>query len=259
MSRPPVRDEEALLRAHERRIRLLERRLAAAGYLPPHDPRYAGTTAERDAFYGVPATSGERVALANRAPIWFNTDTMWEESYYVQTGAAGLTALGLTSGASSNWYPTGPGPMCVLQPGAGVATAGGSYISGWNTNLYRRGGVAWFGQNTNGIVLQRPGRYRLSAWTIQQFGSGIANYALRLLDSPGTTIIASREHGAEPLQGSPTLVPAEYEMESVTNAVTQLRLFTVSGSLSVHQNNAGGPGLRGQMIAEYLAPPFAHQ
>lgn len=34
MSRPPVRDEEALLRAHERRIKLLERRLAASGGVP---------------------------------------------------------------------------------------------------------------------------------------------------------------------------------------------------------------------------------
>lgn len=253
MSRPPVRDEEALLRAHERRIRLLERRLAAAGYLPPHEVRYAGTTAERDAFYGVPNTTALRVALANRAPSWYNIDLGWEESYYVGNTAAGLTVPGLISGASAGWYPTGPGPTCVLTPSAGNSTAGGAYVTGWLGSFHRRGGAAWFDATTDGIVIEKAGRYRLSAWTIQQSGSGIAVFALRLLNSAGSTVLAAREHGAEALQGSPVLVPAEYEMERVTNAQTRLRMFTVSGALAVHQATATA-GVRGQMIAEYLGP-----
>lgn len=95
----------------ETRLQILEgrggipARLSDAGY---------GSTAERDIYYTVPTTLDERVALANRKPIWFNTDLGWEESFYVPTGSAGLTARGLVAGSASTWYPTGRGPHATL-------------------------------------------------------------------------------------------------------------------------------------------------
>jgi hypothetical protein len=83
-----------------------------------------GTTAQRDAYFGVPATDAARVALANIVPTWFNTDTQREEIYYAVTGTTGLTVPGLhTSGFTAGWYnaPAGcwggkSGPQTYVSP-----------------------------------------------------------------------------------------------------------------------------------------------
>lgn len=69
--------------------------------------RIVGTTAERDARYGVPSTAAERAALANLQPVWFNHDTGREESYFAVTGTVGLIVAGLPAGATPGWYPAG--------------------------------------------------------------------------------------------------------------------------------------------------------
>ena len=69
----------------------------------------AGTTAQRDAYYGVPAAgapgAAARVALANKAPRWFNTDAgmNWEEQYFAATADAG-SVKGRRS-PTAGWYP----------------------------------------------------------------------------------------------------------------------------------------------------------
>jgi len=70
-----------------------------------------GTTAQRDAVFGVPTTDSERVALANIEPTWFNTEKGYEEAYYTLASLPGLTVRGLASPGSgygdptSGWYP----------------------------------------------------------------------------------------------------------------------------------------------------------
>jgi len=64
-----------------------------------------GTTAQRDASYGVPANAAEQAALANASPVWWNTSKGWLEGYYAPVGTAGLTAQPLLSGRPAGWYP----------------------------------------------------------------------------------------------------------------------------------------------------------
>lgn len=52
----------------------------------------AGTTAQRNTYWGTPANAADRVALANRYARWFNTDKGWEEQYFAQFDDAGVTA-----------------------------------------------------------------------------------------------------------------------------------------------------------------------
>lgn len=61
-----------------------------------------GTTAQRDAFYGVPSTEAEKSALANKYPVWYNQDSYELETYRATTGTSGLIATGITG--PSGWY-----------------------------------------------------------------------------------------------------------------------------------------------------------
>ena len=116
---------------------------------------------------------------------------------------SGLTAPGLVVGTPADWYPIGLGPECILQPLVGITSSTGTYLGGWNGSVIRRGGAAWFTPDPLGIVVNKPGMWDLSAFTIQQSGTGVATFALRAVNLAGTTTIVGREHSAEPLQGAP--------------------------------------------------------
>ncbi|QGJ88895.1 minor tail protein [Microbacterium phage Teamocil] len=182
MSRPPVRDEEALLRGHERRIRLLERRLAASGYLPPHSPRYAGTTVERDAFFGVPANAAQQAALANDRVTWWNEDWGWEESYYAPTGTAGLTAPGLVTGTAAGWYPTGVGPNAQLVAAGTQSLSTGVWFTNWAAfgtgQSRRKGGTTWWTTTAGSLVPKVAGLYRPFGALLCQTGAGSGSLSL---------------------------------------------------------------------------------
>ena len=95
-----------------RRIREVERRLPPPPIVPaepPPLPQYGGTTAQRDAYYGVPATDPQKVGLSNQRVTWFNTDLGWEESYYAPTGMSGLTVTGLVSASRRTGIRLGSG------------------------------------------------------------------------------------------------------------------------------------------------------
>lgn len=49
-----------------------------------------GSTAVRDAKFGVPSTAGERVALAAKGATFFNTDKGWLEQYFAAYNDAGV-------------------------------------------------------------------------------------------------------------------------------------------------------------------------
>lgn len=239
------------------RIGYLERASAgpvAVDRLPKFDVRLSGTTAERDALFGVPGASvPAQVSLANQRVAWWNTELGWEESFYAVTGSAGLTVPGLHASVAAGWYPTGVGPYMTLQPTAGGAAAGGGYLGGWNGQTMRRGGAAWFTATSTELLINKPGLYDLSAFTVQQSGSGVAYYALRVLNAAGSVITAARENAAEPLLAAPYLAIAEYQFETTIVQPSRLMWFTVGGTLSVHQT-AATAGVRGQMKARYLGP-----
>lgn len=52
----------------------------------------AGTTAERDAFWGIPGDATARVALAAKGARWYNTDKGFEQQYFAQWDDSGVAA-----------------------------------------------------------------------------------------------------------------------------------------------------------------------
>ncbi|ASR83319.1 major tail protein [Arthrobacter phage Caterpillar] len=213
-----------------------------------------GTTAQRDSIFGIPGTDPTRVALANRKVIWFNTDNGWEESFYATEGKAGLTATPLKSPASSGWYPTGPGPMVLLEPPAASAHTGPEMVKSWGTPVRRRGGTNWF-VSTDGkmIEFKQFGRYDVRAWTIQQAGTGASNFHLRLTAADGTTIVKNVDGNAFPLNSSLyTRVHSEMD-DTIVEAGQKIGLYLHSGTLSLH---VGSVAPRGQFLVRYLGPPL---
>ena len=79
----------------------------------------SGTTAERDAVWGVPANATARVALAEERPRWFNTDKGWDEQYFAQYDDAGATVY--NSAGTHGWKVLG---RPLLHPTAVVAVGG---------------------------------------------------------------------------------------------------------------------------------------
>lgn len=214
-----------------------------------------GNTAERDAWFGTPPDAAGRASIANSRPVWFNTDNGFEEQYYAENTAPGLIVPGLLGG-NFGWFPKDEGPFCTLVPSAGIQTAAGSYVGGWAGSAYRRGGPEWFTYTAQGIIINKPGRYDLSAWSIQQSGSGAAIYALHALTQGTSAVLKSREHSAAPLQAAPFLAPIDMRMEFYALVPFQLLLRTISGSLAIHQT-AVANGERGQLSARYLGPVLA--
>ncbi|ASM62297.1 minor tail protein [Arthrobacter phage Nightmare] len=213
-----------------------------------------GTTADRNLLFGNPVTDPARVALANRQVIWFNTDLGWEESYYATTGKSGLVVTGLRSPAASGWYPTGPGPMVLLEPTAFSAQTANSWVKGWGTPVRRRGGTNFF-VSTDGRVIEikQAGRYDIKAWTVQQTGSGSASYSLRQVENNGTTVVKSVDGNVFPLNASLyTRIHSELD-DTIIDAGQKVGLFIDSGNLDLH---VSGIAPRGQLIARYVGPPL---
>jgi hypothetical protein len=260
VSRPPVRDEEALLRAHERRIKLLERRLAASGYLPPHEPRYAGTTAERDAFFGPTGTVAERVALANRRVTWFNTDWMWEESYYIAAGAPGITVPVLIAGSATGWYPTVGGPRAELVAGTTQPLSTGIFYQNWaafGTGESRRhGGTAWWGITTGSLVPKVAGIYRPFAMLLCQTGAGSGSLSLL----KNASAAANDTLVVEPftLSGSfntPIVMPSSPLHLRANEGIGIYASSVGSATFGVGAN--GVSRAAGNISLEYIGPPLA--
>lgn len=64
----------------------------------------AGSTSDRDAYWGTPASVTAKVALANQGARWFNTDNGYEEKYYAETGQTGVVGRVVATGLGG-WYP----------------------------------------------------------------------------------------------------------------------------------------------------------
>lgn len=71
----------------------------------------SGTTAQRDGFWGTPADAAARVALANKAARWFNTDTNFgfDQRYFAPTSDSATTGyLAQNARGGGGWLPACP-------------------------------------------------------------------------------------------------------------------------------------------------------
>lgn len=116
-----------------------------------------GSTAERDALFGVPGTDAQRVALANMKPIWWNTTTNRLETYYALANLSGLAVPGLwTSGAFANgWYAANATDWAGKSgPSAWTATYKATWARGVDS-----GGVLNASNSVFGVTIGLTGIY----------------------------------------------------------------------------------------------------
>jgi len=218
-----------------------------------------GTTTERDARFGTPTTDAQRVALANRKVVWYNSTLGWEESYYATTGLAGLTAKGLLAGYASGWYPTGNGltPEIIMDPTATFSATTGNYVGNWNGSVKRRGGDAFFVSDQYGPTIKLPGYYDLSCYTVQGSGSGLADYHIRLNNLAGTTVEWQTNLSGILLSTSyVTYISAQWKSTLIKPGGNLFRWFCSNGTLSLHNTTGPAGSGRGQLAARYVRPPL---
>lgn len=223
-----------------------------------------GTTAQRDALYGVPSTMAARVALANQQVTWFNTDLGWKERYYEIGSSSGLTVRGLFLDASSGWYPIGdgPAPYIELEALAEVSQFFNTYITGWSIRN-RKGGASWFTlSGTDRVNMLKPGRYDVKAFTNQLGDTSLApDYSLQLLDTDNSTVVRLVGGGAfAKFPGLMTRPHQElYDQYILANQkiAWKLQRGTMSASDTTMQIHTGdSAAIRGRLSIKYLAPPL---
>lgn len=219
-----------------------------------------GTTAERNAVYGIPGTDAQRVSLANQRVQWFNTESGWLEQYYATTGLSGLGVLGLISEAPSGWYPVGPGPEIVMEPSGTFSGSAGGYIGGWNGTVRRKGGSSWFTPTAQSITFGITGIYDFGWWTLQTTGSGEADYHTRLLNSAGTVVDWMSNVAGGQLGSIFRRAEGHYRSQ-IVRATQKLFVLVQSGSLGLHNASTSVtyPPTRGEMYARYVRPPLVSE
>lgn len=152
-----------------------------------------GTTAQRDAVYGVPATDAQRAALANQVVTWHNTTTGRSETYYATTGTAGLVARGLLAGNASGWYPVaGSQLICTRIKNNGFQNIGGGVPTA-PTLLAPTVNIGGFTtSDSRDIITPIGGYYDVSA-AIYYSGHGAISYANCIVEQVGVVeLVANR-------------------------------------------------------------------
>lgn len=229
-------------------------------------PRYftsttRGTTAQRDAKYGVPGTSAARVALANQQVTWFNTDLGWKERYYEVDATSGLTAKGLV-GAPAGWYPIEKGPFIQLVALAEVNNFLNTFITGWSIQQ-RKGGASWFTLNgTDRIDVLKWGRYDIQVFT-NQYGGNTASpvYALQVLATDNSTLVKNVGGGAftknTGLMTRPHMEAYGQIISPNQKVAFKLQRGTVpAGDTNMPVHTGGNDVVRGLFTVKYIGPPL---
>lgn len=220
-----------------------------------------GTTAQRDAQFGVPATAPQIAALANRKVTWFNTNLGWEESYYAVTGTAGLTAIALVTGAASGWYPTGGElPYVNLAARAPQTLAAAAVFVNWGnpgTGYSTRGGGAAAIAVASGV--SRPkiaGRFRCTVMLPVQPGSGSGTLGLGHYLSGG---VLGHLDDSHTVTLNATL-PTQFQLSAVHNLLVdesmRVYAYSISGAQFAPSASTTTEMFYGHYTLEYLGPPL---
>ena len=224
-----------------------------------------GTTAQRDAKYGVPGTAAARVALANQQVTWYNTDLGWKERYYEVTASSGLTAIGLVAGATAGWYPINEGPYIELNAPVGDQSIFfNTFITGWV--LYgRKGGASWFTLNgTDRVDVLKHGRYDIQVYTtVYAALNGVApDFSLQLLGTDNTTVVRGTGGGAFKLDPNFNLRPHQELLDQIIlpnqKIGWKLQKGTMPAGDTTMMLHGGGPSVEhSRMKIRYIAPPLS--
>ncbi len=215
-----------------------------------------GTTAERNAIFGVPTTDADRVVLANQMIAWFNTDLGWQESFYAPIGLTGLTARGLIAGTPAGWYPTGSGPWITMEPTATFAATAGNPVGNWNGSVRQYDpSNTFFTTNSLYLACNVPGYYDIVFWTLQATGTGIADWHFRHYNAAGSVVIRQMNAPGNTLVSTLWTRAFGFLENEPMGAGERVYMYCQSGALTVH--NGSGATIRGQIGVKYHGPLLA--
>lgn len=230
-------------------------------------PRYftstdRGTSAQRDAKFGVPGTAAARVALANQQVTWYNIDLGWKERYYEVTASAGLTALGLVTGATPGWYPISDGPYMELIALAEISQTYDAFITGWS--IYnRKGGTSWFTlTGTDRVEVLKHGRYDIGAFTTQTPGAALSpDYSLQVLGTDNVTLIKGVGGGAAMKDPTYNTRPHQEAYDQIIlpnqKVAWKLQRGTMPAGDATMQVHGGSEVVEhGRLSIKYVGPPL---
>lgn len=258
--------DEEQRRNWETRLSFLERQMAKNGrYRLPERLQLmgSGTTAERDAYFGVPTTDAQRVLLANAGLIWHNTEKGWSESYYALASLPGLTVKGLaapgpTYGNPTNgWYPM-PGSLAYMtriKSNSFQSTPGGVFtqpqLLGSGSTAYAHVGEMFNAVGTSGIAPTIAGLFDVTA-SIYWSGGGAMAYTILSVRYTGGTeqITSTRSYGGPADMQQPATAPAVY---CWANQGIELE------GMPAASDNIYGDGVsrRTFLTVKYAGPPLA--
>lgn len=142
---------DAAIGADRTRLSTIEGKIGSNALVP------AGTTAARDGFYGIPSTAAARIALANAAPRWFNTDKGYLERYFAATGDSATGGYDTKfAKTTAGWKAEGAG-LVPVDWGT-VANTGGTVVKNGNV-LVASGAVTAI--NTDGTFTDEFIAYKI--------------------------------------------------------------------------------------------------
>lgn len=210
-----------------------------------------GTSAQRDALYGTPATDPARVGLANLRPTWYNTEKGYTEGYFALAGTSGLTVPGLLAGFPVGWYPLA-GSRIAGRRGKvnGTQAVGGAFVEctyGTPTTVdhqYLNGGMTAVG---NGLTVPVGGFYQVRGGGYFT-GHATQNYGSIQLRQGASEVTATRMY----FSGADMNVLASGEVP-VASGVSLSMWGIVSGGSNLFGTN----GRNGSFLeAKYEGPPL---
>ena len=212
-----------------------------------------GTTSQRDAVYGVPATDADRVALANQQVQWINTTKGYTETYYATTGIAGLTARGLLAGHASGWYPVGGSALIARR----VKIDGyQSIVAGGNVDPIMASPLAmdlggFTATDASGIVMPFGGHYRVHG-QVYFTGGGTNTMVYCRIFVAGGLVLSTADHRPTNLD----LISKTTAIISATAGTKVALVAQTSVACSIY-----GPATsyyQTFLEVEYLGPPLVN-
>lgn len=111
---------ENAIAADRTRLTTIEGKIGNNALIP------AGTSAARDGFYGSPTTAAGRIALANSAPRWFNTEKGYLERYFAPTSDS-------ATGGYNTLFARGAGGWLSAESGLVPLSLAAAAVSGGGT------------------------------------------------------------------------------------------------------------------------------
>lgn len=208
---------ENAITADRARIATVEGKIANNGVIP------AGSTAARDGFYGVPASAAARIALANSAPRWFNTDKGYQERYFTSTADSATGGYNtLYARKTARWAPEGIGLIPINWPTPILSPGGATLVTVAGNTLTIASGTTATAVAFDGVLTDDFTQYQLD---FNVYGQGVAGFAAIEFRSAGVPQVAAGSYTRQAMSA----VGAAVSSSSITDVRAFLTASVAGG------------------------------